>query len=973
MTRSVYTIPPDVPFLRVLAQGLADKAGGYTPELARMLVLVPTRRAARGLREAFLELSGGKPLLLPRMQPLGDVDQDELDLRLAGLHDAGSLPDIPPAISSLRRLILLSRLIRARTPDMSDEQALKLARSLATLIDQVHTEDLDFSRLATLVPNDLSEHWQQTLSFLDIITTAWPEILKDSGQIDPADRRNRLMKTLAESWAQHPPGTPVIAAGSTGSIPATRNLLDVISTLPQGSIVLPGLDLDLDEESWDALTDTHPQATMRTLLQKMQLERRRVTVWNAAQDLSSVRPFLAREMMRPAETVHEWTHLKDKLPELQKSLEGVQLIETKTQSEEAHTIAVVMRSVLEEPGKTAALVTPDRNLARRVCTALQKWHIPVDDSAGSHLVLTPAGHLLQLALQCVLENYTPASLLNLLKHQSVRFADTITINNFELRLCRGPRPSRGLDSLRQRLASLRTPQPELGVLLDRLQQAFAPLQSLSHGLHDISAYMQPLVALVELLAAEAAWQREDGEAASLLLADLHDQKDLLPPCDLQTFDGILRQLMAGIPVRHPVLHPRLVILGQLEARMIQTDVMICGSLNEGSWPAEPGHDPWMSRPMRKNFGLPSPERSIGLAAHDFVQSLCSPRVVITRSLKVDGAPTVPSRWLQRFDTLLDAAGLEKPLDETYTAWAFALQQSGAEACPASRPAPLPPVASRPDTLSATWIERWNRNPYHLYVRKILNLAPLIPLDQDTTAAERGSVIHDVLRDFLSQYPDHLPPQARDEFIRIARARMDSLETDPAQREYWWPRIERLADWFIANEREWRHDARPWKQEIEGKIKIPFARGEFTLFARADRIDRLKAGGAAIIDYKTGQPPSAPAIASGEDCQLPLEGLILREGGFDPDIREAELFSYWKLLGSKSAGEVRSYEDTASMILNAEDGLKTLIDIYEDPQTPYTARPPRNPQRMFDDERALAHLARLAEWSSLDGDDEGEAA
>lgn len=968
MTRTVYTIPPDIPFLRALAQGLAERAGGYTPELAKMLVLLPTRRAARGLRDAFLDLSKGKPLLLPRMQPLGDVDQDELDLRLAGLHDADKIPDIPPAIPSLRRLLILSRMIRVRDSSVGHEQALKMAGSLATLIDQVHTEDLDFSRLTELVPSELSEHWKQTLVFLDIVTTMWPKILEAEGLIDPADRRNRLMKTLANSWAAIPPIFPIIAAGSTGSIPATARLLDVVSTLPQGAIILPGLDQILDEASWDAVTDTHPQATMKTLLKRMDMDRRRVEIWPTAQEEATPRPYLAREMMRPAETVHEWAHLKDTLPTLQESLTDLHLVETKTQSEEAHTIAVIMRATLEEPGKTATLVTPDRALARRVCAALQKWDIPVDDSAGSSLAMTPAGHLLTLIMECVSEEYSPAYLLNLSRHQSVRLVETPIINLFDMKLCRGPRPAGGLNSLRVRLQNLKTPQPLLNDLLERIETVFAPLQALARGEYPAETYLAVIANIVEALAGDAAWQREDGEAANLLIAEFDTHAGDLPPLDFAAFDGMLRQLMQTIPVRHPVIHPRLLILGQLEARMIQTDVMICGSLNEGSWPAEPGHDPWMSRPMRAQFGLPSPERSIGLAAHDFVQSLCSPRVIITRSLKVEGSPTVPSRWLQRLETMLAAAGLPRPANSTYAAWANSLQHIDGPMSPAQRPNPCPPVAARPDKLSATWIERWMKNPYQVYVRKILNLSPLTPIDQDTTAAERGSVVHAILKDFLETYPDHLPPQARNEFIRIARRHMDALETDPAQREYWWPRIERLADWFITNERDWRTEANPWKQEVTGEIKIPFARGQFTLFARADRIDRLKTGGAAIIDYKTGSPPSLASITSGDDCQVPLEGLILRHGGFDPDITEVALFSYWKLLGSKAAGETKDYPKTSEMIDTAEEGLRSLIAVYEDPNTPYAAKPPKNPNRIYDDERAIQHLARTAEWGSLDDDD-----
>lgn len=970
MRRSVYTIPPDVPFLQALAQGIVEQAGGLTPELTKFTILLPTRRACRDLRDTFLKLSDGKPLLLPRMQPLGDTDQEELDLRLAGFRNADTIPDIPPAVSSLKRLILLSQLIHKRDPALNQQQALKLATSLATLIDQVHTEDLSFSRLKDIVPGTLSEHWQQTLTFLEIVTEFWPDILEQSGEIDPADRRNRLMKTLAQSWRDNPPAYPLIAAGSTGSIPATAHLLDVISSLPTGAVVLPGLDQNLDSESWDALTDTHPQATMRTLLSRMDTKRDQVKVWPSASGNTTSRPWLAREIMRPAETVREWIHLKDKAPDLSEALATVRLIETKTQSEEAQTIAVLMRAILEEPGKRAALVTPDRALARRVCAALKKWNIPVDDSAGTSLAMTPAGHLLECIFACVLENFSPSSFLNFLKHPSVKIFDDTLIGDFEIELCRGPRPINGLESLKQRCTQLKTPRPDLEDVLLQIENLFMPLSALRQNLHDVATYLDAIIKIAEAAGGgdKSIWLQEDGEAASLLMSETVQHAALFSRVDLLSMQGILQQLMLGVPVRHPVLHPRLIILGQLEARMIQTDVMILGSLNEGSWPAEPGHDPWMSRPMRKDFGLPTPERSIGLAAHDFVQSICAPSVFITRSEKVEGTPTVPSRWLQRLHTMLTAAKVKAPVDDTYSSWAKTLQENAGLQQPATRPEPRPPAARRPLTLSATWIERWIRNPYQVYVHKILRLEPLQPLDQDTTAAERGSLVHAILKDFIETYPDHLPPAAHAEFIRIARTHLDNLESDPAQREYWWPRLEQLAGWFIANENEWRRKATPWKQETRGEIEIPISRGTFKLFARADRIDRLRDGSAAIIDYKTGEPPTASSIASGEDAQLPLEGLILRKGGFDPDIRRAGMFSFWKLLGSQGSGKTSELINTDEMIDNAEQGLLKLLELYEDPLTPYIAKPPRNAARMYDNEKTIAHLARTAEWSSEDNDE-----
>ena len=601
--RQIYTIPSDIPFLESLAQGLLLRT---QYDFARTLVLLPTRRACRSLRDTFLSLNDGKPILLPRMQPLGDVDQDELDLHLAGLYGVKDLPDIAPAMPSLKRLMLLSRLVSTYDPSLSHEQSLKLSSALATLIDQAHTENLDFSRLVDLAPaGDLADHWQLTLKFLEIITEHWPAILEREGELDPADRRNRLMKALGSAWREKPPPFPLIAAGSTGSIPATSDLLDVISASPQGVVILPGLDQDLDQLSWDNFGATHPQATMRSLLSRLETDRKKVKIWPTVVQRSSPRLLLAREIMRPADTINSWNCLTEDqeiIASLKASLENLELIETKTLSDEASTIAIIMREALEIEGRTAALITPDRELARRVSSALKKWNIIVDDSAGSTLPALASGLFLEFILTCVCDNFSLISLLNLLKNPLCKtFADTELLRKFELLLCRGPRPQLGLETLRTRTQALIPPDPEILNLVEFLEAAFSPLYPLQNGQHSIKNYAISLATVAEFLSGNhnKPWQGEDGEAASLLLISLQDQAHAISDLGLRAFRDTLNYLMQTVIV-HPAkeTHPRLVILGQLEARMIQKDVMILGGLNEGSWPAEIPHDPWMSRLMR---------------------------------------------------------------------------------------------------------------------------------------------------------------------------------------------------------------------------------------------------------------------------------------------------------------------------------------------------------------------------------------
>lgn len=972
--QGLYTIPSGTGFLKYLARGLLEMSSGDQSALTQMRVLLPTRRAGRELRDAFLELSKGKPLLLPRLQPIGDVDAEEIELYLSGFGISGH--DIPPAISNLERQFLLSDLVQRKDSSLGLDAALSLANDLARLIDTVHTENLDFSGLKNIVPSDLSDHWAQTLLFLEIVTAQWPKILEERGQIDPADRRNRLLKSLANLWRDHPPQTPIIAAGSTGSIPSAGELLKVVANLPQGCVVLPGLDLGLDVESWDSITDNHPQATMRNLLNRMNKTRDDVKCWPESEGTQSKRINLLRAMMRPIET---FGVANDVVTD--SALDKLKIIEAPSPREEAAAIALVLREVLEIPNKTACFVTPDRTLARRVMTALHRWNIEVDDSAGGALATTQGAIFFLAILGAFCGDFSPLAVLDVLKHDYQRQIPLSDVNEFERRVLRGPRPAAGFDGLLRRVEIKKAQFSNLDKTLLMMQDIFAPFLSLGEGPHKVDVLCQAMIEVAEGFAdKDFLWGRAESDALSRFIANVMGYANLVPALSFDMFASVFRELLTSEKYRadnEP--HRRILILGQLESRLIHRDVMILGGLNEESWPRDAGHDPWMSRPMRRNFGLPSVERGVGLAAHDFAEHMSAAEVFITRSIKDEGTATVPARWLQKFRTLLKAAGKEEMWmgGSHYLSWVKSMDYPDHQSKPltASIPAPCPPQSARPVILSATWIEKWMKNPYRVYAEKILKLKMLDPIDADKTHADRGSFVHDVLLDFVRAYPHAMPPHAKEMIIDIARQKLNELEDVSLQWHYWWPRFERLVDWFVNEEANWRKDALPWIQEETGQLEIyrhEKSGRHFTVTAKADRIDRLKTGGCAVLDYKTGTPPEAYRIRNGTAPQLPIEALILSKGGYKSQPEPTHVMAYWKLSGSYSgAGKVQPIKSEMEDVIAATElGLSNLVEKFEDPQTPYIARPSMG--RLYDDERAYAHLARTSEWSSgeSEGDDDG---
>ncbi len=992
--RHVFSIPAGIGFLDALAAGLLAEASGNPLVLAGYRILLPTRRACRALQEAFLRRSDGRPLLLPRLQPLGDIDAEELLLtggeEAAGLGEAEDF-DLPPAIAPLRRQLLLTQaILRAghnfgeRPPSI--DQASRLAGELAQLLDQMATEGVSFDGLAELAL-DHAEHWQRTVRFLEILSKVWPPMLAAEGALDPAERRNRLLASETARIKRQPPREAVIAAGSTGSIPATAELLAAIASMPNGRVVLPGLDRDADAETWTAIEEDplHPQHGMALLLKRFGLAPADVALWPAG-GLTSPPPSRARlisEALRPAETTGHWRDFAGSADRqrIELSLKGVQRVDCPTLQDEAQVIALRLRQALEEPGKRAALVTPDRNLARRVAGELRRWGIEIDDSAGRPLTLTAPAVFLRLTAAMIAERAAPAALLALLKHPLAACGlKPVACRGFARRLdeqLRGPRPRAGLKNL----ARSRKLDDRLRAFVGGIAEsaeAFAELirkrRVLARDLLAAHVGLAEAIAATDEESGQARlWAGEAGEVAAGFLAELAEALADFPPLEGRRWPMLFESLMSGRVVRPRFgLHPRLSLWGPLEARLQQADLVILGGLNESSWPPQAPIDPWFSRPMRKALGLSSPERRIGLAAHDFAQAWSSaPELMLTRALRVEGAPTVPSRWLLRLDSLLR---LLKIPPETLHAglwlgWAIQLDRVDRPQ-PIESPAPRPPVALRPTRLSVTEIEAWFSDPYAIYAKHILNLQPLDPLDADPTVAERGSFIHEALERFLNTTRGGLPADAYEKLVEIGRKIFGANLDRPTVLAFWWPRFRRIARWFVDQEALYRPGLIESVAETRGELVLSLAGCRpFTLRGKADRIDRLKTGGLAIIDYKTGGVPSDRQIENGHAPQLPLEAVIASAGRFERVAPGpvAEL-AYWRLMGGRDVAEVRPVRvDPMLLAATARARLEKLILAFEDPTMPYHPLPDPDFVPKF---RLYDHLSRRAEWGVAGG--EGEA-
>ena len=1030
VTRSgarVFTIAPSAPFLPTLIRALVD--GTLVPgfpasddplALTAATLYLPTRRACRLARDLFVDASGRNAALLPRIRPIGDIDEDELafaDAAAGGLAETAL--DLPPALGTLERRLLLARLVLqwAGSADLhgaggaplvahSPAAALRLADDLARLIDDMTTRQVAWERLDQIVPDRFDAYWQLSLRFLQIARAAWPAILKERGAIEAAARRDRLIAAEAARLAAAT-DEPVIAAGSTGSIPATAALLTTIARLPHGAVVLPGLDTDLDAAAWDLIGGDaageapaapafgHPQFAMQALLKSLRVDRSMVTA--LAPPAPHGRERVLSEAMRPAAATERWRERLDEAA-IAAALDDLAVIEAANADEEALAIAVALREALEEPHKIAALATPDRALARRVIAALARWDVAVDDSGGGALGDTPAGRFARLVAEAALDGLPPVTLLALLKHPLFRLGQAEggyagAIAALERAILRGPRPRPGTAGVADALATFlgtrlhpRDPRTSISAadlaaaatLVARLATALAPLEELgakAHRFGEIATCHRAVVAAL----AEDALAGDDGTAVATAFDDITARPGSddfnVAPAD---YPELFAAAIADRVVRRPDRHARVRIFGLLEARLQNVDRMVLGGLVEGTWPPETRTDAWLSRPMRHDLGLDLPERRIGLSAHDFAQALGARGVILSRAAKVAGVPTVPSRFVQRLAAVAGEAAWDRARarGERYLAWARSLDAPPKIVQRIAAPQPRPPAAARPTSVTVTDVEHWLRDPYTIYAKHVLRLAPLDPVDTPPGARDRGNLIHDAIGDFSKAHPDGLPPDAAGVLIGIGRARFAPLADYPEAQAFWWPRFVRIARWFAGWDAGRRAALTRTHAEIGGAIDIPLAAGSFRLIARADRIERRIDGRYAIVDYKTGQARTEKQVRTGLAPQLTLEAAILRRGGFADMPAGASIgeILYVTLKGGEPAGEpfpIAFEEGTPdSQADRALARFTSLVTRFADASEPFRSLVHPMWRARYGD---YDHLARVKEWRAGDETDTGESA
>ncbi|EJF91112.1 double-strand break repair protein AddB [Bartonella tamiae] len=1022
---NIFSIPASVPFLPTFVEALLS--GKLIEDFAQndksqtrlidSIIYVPTRRAARALRSAFVENNMQHSSFLPTILSFGDREDDIDFFELSGEDHFM----FNPKIGDSDRILILARLIRPWRENLpyhiramfgsedvlvpsNTADAIWLAQDLARLMDEVETEAADWSKLHEIHPDMVAEWWQITLEFLNLVTKTWPQILQENHLENPAIWRNKLIARQTEKFLQDNPERPILVAGSNGSIPAIADFLHVVSRLNNGAVVLPGLDHMMDEAQWrsldglqkDAALFTHPQYNFKKLLDRLNVVRSDIKEIGHVSDRKKKRAFIVSESLRSADTTDHWIDLQRE--NFQDISHDISLIEAANEREEALAIAVALRQAIETPKKTAAFITGDRTLARRVVSELARFGIQANDSGGVPLSETLPATLIRLILNGMFEESDPVAYLSLLKHPLTclgleRSLLRAKAEEFELFALRGGTGRVNLATcetfFEARLLQL-TENNHLSDGIDktmienardltmRIAQSIKPLITLMQKTEPISVSMAA-IATVEVFEAfgrdennslSVLYQGEAGKAIIAFFRNLIEDHSGLT-FDISEWPNIFEALIASRSVSPPVGgHPRLFIWGALESRLQTVDTVVLGGMNEGSWPQATKNDPFMSRTMKMMITLDPPERRIGLAAHDFQMAMGMDKIILSRSVRAGNAPSVPSRWLQRLQTVLGPEISEQMRHQgaIFVHWARELDDTKDVAF-VTQPCPAPPLSVRPKHFSVTEIETLRRDPYAIYAKKILRLKPLDPLIHDPSAAERGTLYHAIVAAFIEQKIDPKAPDAHHFFLNLARAEFDRAQLPLDVEAVWWPRFEILVPALLDWEKS-RADAQSLVEISARPLEI--GKSGVTLSGRADRIDIFSTKNAEILDFKTGSNPSLTQARTLMAPQLALEAALFLRNRFEgcKDLNLVELI-YVRLTHQGEVKEDRlcakSDHTVFSLSEKAWTELDKLMHYYNNDKQGYLSRAMpalTNYKGDYD------HLARVLEWSA-ENDNGGE--
>ncbi len=959
----VYNIPLSSPFIDSLANFILDN---YRND-PKAVVIVPNQHYAKSLLSAFISLQTKDSFIFPKIEVLNDLEANKY------LVD---IPNNPTILSSLQQKLLLSNLVAqwARNKEgisLTLSQTHNIGEELAKFLNILEAEQAPICDLKNLVPNEFAKQWKITLDLLELIIDVWPKLLNDKNLISKEQYLNLIIQEKIKTIENNSSPSPIIIAGFDNYTTPIKNLLKAISNKINGIIFINGLDYFISDGMWEELHEDNAQFHNKKLLNLLNINRNQVINL----PYSNIdKEKIASLLNYSAENSTYWQNI-DNISS--KAIDGLEYIQTSSATEEAQVIALMIKKILLTNNQTCSLVTQNKTLAAKVITSLNKLGVPAEQTWNKPIRNSSCAIFLKLILSLT-SNYTTKDLLALLKHEYCclgheKHKFNNIIYNLEKDYLRKRNFPNGIKDILVLLKKDNYPHLDFIEKLDFLIDKFL-LIGKNHAL-SIEQLITSHVNFAQELAntSDQNPQKYDispfhSEAGVAILNELNSLANstyLFSYVKWGDYITIFDSLVNNISYCSNKNNlPRLTILSPEEAKILKRDLIIISDVNEESIPSICGINPWLNEQMTKKLGILTNAQNIALQAKTFANLIAQPNVIITRSIKNGGAQTISSRFLIKLEIILKKLNLHEKIVSTKSWQDWLKIINHIEILDSiTPPAPTPPIEARPKKLSVTNIELLLRNPYGFYAKNILGLYKLETLDYVPSVAELGNIVHKCLDDFIKNYASLEENNQLNYLLSIIKYELDQYVINPITYNFWWSRLNKIAKWFVDNEKKRRQSPLLVFTEQQGYIEII----DTIVTAKADRIE-VKDNCVSIIDYKTGTPPTDKEISLGISPQIILEGLILRNGKFnEPKITSNQIYSleFWQLKGNiDEPASIKNADSNKSNINNlidqANEGIHNLINYFNDPQAKYLSTPDPKIKPKYND---YEHLARNKEWGA----------
>jgi len=898
---NIFNIEANYHFFESFFLWLEEKFSG---ELQAAQIFLPNRRSCRELKELFLKknITGA----LPQIKAISDISFEDFFQFLPSDSAKAIIDEISiiKVLDDVDYLFFLSEKIRQREVfgKLNFEQSFKTAVSLKGLFDEIEREEAD---IATLI--NLAAHRQITLEFLNDFSIHVKNSLIKENILSISSYQNFIVKRFIQCLQDHQLKSPIIIAGSTGSIVSSRKLIKAISAQEKGFVILH------DFKKQKSPKENHPQFLLDQLTKFIDCNSVVKITHDNFKISSNIRQNLIALMMLPFEESIKWQNIVAEI-DVKKAAQDLEenftLIEANSDIVEAKLIALTLQ---KNSQKKSAVIVNNGDFANLLKLELERLGLEFNDSRSLDIFNSKLINFLILILELIESDFNSHILLSLFKHPLCKIDDAAIIQDFEINILRKERSESGLNGLKNTLKNNQV-----------LQEFFNGFLAKIKFESDINSLIKNVENLTHKTWSELLNQQEAQEEIFYLFEKLKKQN--YTPNSASDFKTILSQISYFGKSNS---HAKIQILSPIEARLLNFDFIVISSLNEGLFPQIESEN-WLGKKIKKDLGVEKSLQKIGQNAHDFCNYLSNKSVVLSYCKSRNGAALIESPFLLKFKTI--AKKLDAKINNGDEFFKRLAAENNIPQLEISVANPKPAKDLRPQRFSITEISKLISNPYFIYCKKILQLKELDKIDYEAGYAEFGSFIHKALEEFIKN------PKT-DNFAEIFAEYFTAKEAHLI----WWPKFQRIFSDFLDKNSQFQDSKNQVEEAVETRI------GNILIRGKIDRMIFNEANEVEIFDYKTGTIAEKKDVISGLEPQLTIAALILLEKQL-----QISSLNYWKL-SPTSEGEIKKIskdkEEVEILIAAAESGLKKLFSYFESEENGYLAT-----DNLSYDE--YQHLARL---------------